>query len=195
MSFFTKAAISVLCLTGFAAAAPRHMPRACTSGTVNVPEMYNLYPQEPSRTSSAISQWHVETFSNKSQLEQAAVFSKIPAEAKSCYLRWKQAGKSDRTFIVDGSNALVRVRQLSGFPTADVSYTSVKAFDTLDPKTNPVALDLTAWDDIDVATHNGGNIDCAEEIHLLLYLDNPNGNTKALLEQDANNGLYIDYTC
>lgn len=192
MSIF-KTAFSAFCMAAIVAAAPTNKPRACTSGIVRSPDMYNLYPQLPDKTSSVVTDLHVETFSNKSQLEQAAVFKNIPAEATSCSLMWRQGSQTDRTFLVDGSDALIRVHELSGFP-ASVSYSSVNQFDTLGSE-GSLAIELTGWDTIDASTHIGGNVDCAEEIHLRLFLEHPNGDTKALLEQDEKNGLYIAYEC
>jgi hypothetical protein len=196
MSSFIKTAFSAFCLTALVTAAPTNKPRACTAGFVRTPDMYNLYPQLPDKAGSAVSEWHIETFSNKSQLEQAAVFKNIPAEATSCSLMWAQGSRTDRTFLVDGSDALIRVHQLSGFPAEGeaVSYSSVKPFDTLGDK-NPVEVDLTAWDTLDATTHIGGTIDCAEEIRLILYMEHVDGDTKALLEQNDKNGLYISYKC
>ncbi|KAI5460196.1 hypothetical protein BGZ63DRAFT_465586 [Mariannaea sp. PMI_226] len=197
MFFLSKVAISLACSAGIVVAAPANIPRqnTCSSGVSRAPEMYNLYPEQPDRTSSAVTEWHLETFSDKSQLEQAAVFKNIPAGATQCTLMWEQASMTERTFLVDGKDALVRIQTLSGFPSGKaVSYSAVKAFDTLGDQGH-AGVELTGWDTLDKALHIGGGIPCAEEIHLLLYLQHPNGDTKFVLDQDDKNGLFIKYSC
>ncbi|KAI1379629.1 hypothetical protein F4677DRAFT_409814 [Hypoxylon crocopeplum] len=172
---------------------------ACPSGTngsVWQPTMYNLYPSEPSKAAPAVSYLQVHMQGDEPHLEQAAVFRGIPSGAKTCTVNWAQADEALRTFVVEHSG-LIEVLPLTGFPAegTPISSASVAPFVPADASgaTHP---DFTFWDQTKTAvTHTAGQIPCAEDIYVKLALDPTNGDGHVFMEQDAQNGFYITYTC
>lgn len=184
------------------------LPRAPgneTTGKIWKPTMYNIYPQSPDVAKPAVSGLYVETFEGKSQREQVAVFTGIPAGAKQCSLGWSQAGKDDRVFILKGDSGLTRIRQLSGLPSSSggddtsssdaISFSSVQPYDDA-PEEEGLGPDFTLWDDeqYDEWDHLGGQVDCAEEIYLRIALRDPATKASLYLGQDEQNGFWVEWT-
>ncbi|KAI6080961.1 hypothetical protein F4821DRAFT_250384 [Hypoxylon rubiginosum] len=174
----------------------------CPTGTASAkiwqPTMYNLYPSEPDRAEAPVS--HLEV-SHKSAtdpaVEQVAVFSGIPASAKSCTLGWAQGAAAERVFKVENSG-LVSTLQLTGFPSdvSKVSSASVAAYEPTDAVKAGLTIDFTNWDKVlTAAPHSGGPVDCAETIYVKVGIKTTNGDGYVYMDQDAKNGLTISYTC
>lgn len=167
-----------------------------TTGRIWQPTMYNIYPQAPEVSKPAVTGLHIETFEGKSQLEQVAVFTGIPAGAKNCMLGWSQADKEDRVFVVKGGTGLTRIRQLSGLPApADgISFSSMQPYDDA-PQNDDLGPDFTFWDDeqYDATEHSAGGVDCAESIYLRVALRDPATKASLYLGQDEKNGLWVEY--
>ncbi|KAF4972083.1 hypothetical protein FZEAL_9677 [Fusarium zealandicum] len=176
-----------------------HAPQGeCPTGTgiaTHLPSaLYDIFPEHPALSREPVSAVHMESYDNTSQVEQVIVFSGIPADAKYCGFGWKQGERIERVFLIDGVDALVEIKQLSGFPAegTTVTYDSIKPFD--DSETTSGA-DFTNWDDITPATHGSGTFDCAETMYFKTALKHKDGNTKLYLGQDENNGYHLTYTC
>lgn len=171
-------------------------PSNQTTGRIWKPAMYNIYPQAPDVSKPAVTGLHIETFEGKSQLEQVAVFSGIPAGAKQCTLGWSQADKEDRVFVLKGDTGLTRIRQLSDIPEpADgISFSSVQPYDDA-PEQEALGPDFTFWDDeqYDQWDHVGGQVDCANEIYLKVALYDPAAKSSLYLGQDEQNGLWLEW--
>lgn len=174
---------------------PTPPPAACTSGSIFKPTMYNLYPSQPDLSQSPVSYLQVQVSGTNPQLEQVAVFSGIPSNAKTCSLMWAQAAESERTFVVDGSG-LTSILPLTGFPStgSPVSANSIKPFESGEKATHS---DFTFWDkqSKDAVNHTVGAIECAEEVYYKMSIDTENGDGHVYLEQDGKNGFYVTYTC
>jgi hypothetical protein len=171
---------------------------ACPTGTASIDiapaAIHDIFPERPSHARGPVSGIHLETFSNASQVEQAVVFTGIPAAAKSCAVGWKQAGRLERVFVFRGSDGVTGVRQLSGFPFDGerVTHDSLKHFDTADELG---ALDFANWDETGAAGHVGATVDCAESMYFKFALRNVESETRVFLGQDDVNGWVISYTC
>ncbi|KAI1397526.1 hypothetical protein F4819DRAFT_503287 [Hypoxylon fuscum] len=169
---------------------------ACSAGVVRKPTMYNLHPAQAELAQPSVSYLETQLHGSDPALAQAAVFSGIPATAKTCTLSWAQADAAARTFTVEKSG-LISVLPLTGFPAAGapVSSASVAAFEPADAE---VALtpDFTFWDQTKTATnHTAGPVPCAENIYLKVSQNPVNGDGHVYLQQDEKNGFYISYTC
>jgi hypothetical protein len=192
-----KTVLSLVCLAAAAVAGPvvARQTTPPTSGSVWMPEMYNIYPQIPDLSKPPVSGLHIENFGNLSQIEQVAVFRGIPAEAKACELMWSQANWEDRVFIVKGTSGLTRMRQLSDLPMGNITFNSIQPFDTAtdDEQFGP---DFTSWDSETYAEqdHIGGAVKCAEEIYIKVALRTPETRASVYLGQDQKNGLWVSYT-
>ncbi|KAI1764240.1 hypothetical protein GGR53DRAFT_327618 [Hypoxylon sp. FL1150] len=172
---------------------------ACPTGTASAkiwqPTMYNIYPSDPSRSEAPVSHLEVQLHGSDPAVEQVAVFSGIPASAKSCTLGWSQAAASERVFVVEKSG-LVSTTQLTGFPSDAVSAASVAAYEPEDPAEKGLTTDFTLWDKTATATgHVGGGVDCAESIYVKVAIEPVNGDGHVYMDQDLKNGLTIAYTC
>ncbi|KAF4981733.1 hypothetical protein FZEAL_2535 [Fusarium zealandicum] len=168
----------------------------CPSGSATTRRgpsaMHNIFPKHPSLAKDSLG-FHLETYSNASQVEQVVAFTGIPAEAKDCSFGWDQGDRIQRVFVVKGGDALSGVRQLSGFPDKAITYDTIMPFDT---STKDIGgLDMTNWDDLEPQGHITGGVDCAEALYFKIALRNGNGNTKVFLGQDESNGVYITYSC
>ncbi|CAG9984067.1 unnamed protein product [Clonostachys byssicola] len=187
--------LSLLSLSALAAAGPIRYPRADNSTKIRTSEMHYIYPNAPSLSKPTTSALYVEAYSNKSQVEQVAVFRGIPAEAKSCTVGWSQADKNDRVFIVKGDSGHTTMRPLIGFPSGEVSYESVAPFDR-DNEDQQFGPDFTFWDDASYAAteHVGGGVKCSSEVYIKVLLRDPTVQASVFLEQDSKNGLWLSYT-
>ncbi|KAF4454246.1 hypothetical protein F53441_3246 [Fusarium austroafricanum] len=197
MPSLTNTFTALACLLAVAGAVPTALPRAakCPStgkASVEPSALYNIFPKAPDASKKSIG-FNVETYNNASQVEQVLAFTDIPAGAKSCSVGWKQGKLPERLFIAKGGDALTEIKQLSGVPDKSVTYASVKKFDTA--KDTIGAADFTNWDTLPAQGHIIGSIDCKSTIYLKAALRNPDGNTKVFLEQNDQNGLYIEYSC
>ena len=205
MAPLTSTLFSLLSLTAMATASPlmtsrttSHSSRAPNNENTKIwqPEMYNIYPQAPDVSKAPVTGLHIETFEDKSQLEQVAVFRGIPADATNCSLGWSQDTKENRVFILKGSSGLTRIRQLSGLPSEGdgVSFSSVKPFDDA-PEDEGLGPDFTLWDDeqYDDWDHLAGGLDCAEEIYLKIKLRTPEEKASLYMAQNEKNGFWIEY--
>ncbi|PKS11128.1 hypothetical protein jhhlp_002889 [Lomentospora prolificans] len=158
--------------------------------------LYNIFPEHADLAKDAVTGVHLETYSDKSQIEQVVAFTGIPSSAKSCSFNWRQGERIERAFVINGQSGLAGVTRLSGFPAEgeDVSYNSIKEF--AEAGTDLGGVDFTNWDSVEGATaHTAGNVDCAENMYFKLHLRDAKGNTKLYLGQDQDNGLYVTYTC
>lgn len=78
--------------------------------------LYDIYPENPDESSGPVNGVHLETWKDKSQVEQVIFFKNIPADAKNCNLSWRQGPRYSRRFFVKNSDAQADARPLSGFP-------------------------------------------------------------------------------
>jgi hypothetical protein len=156
--------------------------------------MHNIFPQETDAHRGPLTGLHLETYGNRSQLEQVAVFRGIPAGASNCVLLWEQADKDSRTFIVKGSSGLTRMSLLDGLPDGDITFASIQPFDTA-LESERFGADFTLWDDeaYGAQTHIANSIPCAEEVFVKIAMRDPTIKTSLYLGQDDNNGLLIQY--
>ena len=182
-------------LAGRAADNHATTPETPAANSVWQPEMYNVYPESPDLCKPPVTHLHVEAYQEKSQLEQVAIFRGIPAEARVCTLMWSQAVKEDRVFVTKGQSAHTRVTQLSGLPAeGPITFSSIQPFDVA-PEEESVGPDFTFWDDAGFgqSDHNAGIINCAEEIYLKVSMRNSTATATLFMEQDAQNGFWIEW--
>ncbi|KAF5624503.1 hypothetical protein F52700_9672 [Fusarium sp. NRRL 52700] len=170
-------------------------PLATTSSssveTIVPATLYDIYPEHPDECSGPVNGVHLETWGDKSQVEQVIVFKGIPVGAKKCDLSWRQGPRYSRRFLVKNSDAQSDARPLSGFPENDVTYNSIKPFDNQKSIGGP---NFSFWDDRKEDTHLVGGIDCAETVSFIIGLRNPKGDSQVYLEQDNNeNGWTLTY--
>ncbi|KAF4964597.1 hypothetical protein FSARC_7503 [Fusarium sarcochroum] len=161
--------------------------------TITPEVIYDIYPEHPDYSKKPVHGVHIETYNNKSQVEQAIVYKGIPAGAKNCGFGWMQGDRHGRTFLVKNGNALAGIRQLSGFPKdgEDVSYNSIKPFDDAEKELG--ANDFSNWDTADAQPHGAGSVKCAETLYFKAGFRNPEGDSQVYLEQDDKNGWVITY--
>ncbi|KAI1073935.1 hypothetical protein F5B20DRAFT_565248 [Whalleya microplaca] len=172
---------------------------ACPTGTakakVNKPTMYNLYPDQPDLSEPSVSRLEIRVGKDVTPLNQVAVFKGIPEGAKHCTMGWSQADSAHRNFSTTGSG-LVTLNQLTGFPAdgAPVSSSSVAKFeDPAAPKTSP---EFTRWDEsAEASDHTNGQVDCSTEMYFKISPGEGNNEGYVYLDQDDNNGLWVQYTC
>ncbi|KAJ4258232.1 hypothetical protein NW762_008381 [Fusarium torreyae] len=161
--------------------------------TITPEAIYDIYPGHPDYSKKAVHGVHLESYDDKSQVEQVIVYKGIPAGATNCGFGWVQAERHERTFLVKNSNALAGIRQLSGIPKdgKDVSYNSIKPFDDAEKELG--APDFSFWDTFDADSHGAGGIKCAETLYFKAGFRNPKGDTQVYLEQDDKNGWILTY--
>ncbi|KAF9772778.1 hypothetical protein IL306_009486 [Fusarium sp. DS 682] len=155
--------------------------------------LYDIYPEHPDEASGPVNGVHLETWKDKSQVEQVIVFKDIPADAKNCGLSWRQGPRYSRRFLVKNSDAQADARPLSGFPEneEDVTYNSIKPFDDQKSIGGP---NFSFWDDREDDSHVVGGVDCAETLYFIIGLRNPKGDSQVYLEQDDHeNGWTLTY--
>ncbi|CAJ2501038.1 Uu.00g038910.m01.CDS01 [Anthostomella pinea] len=180
-------------------------PTGTTPASIYAPTMHYLHPAEPDLADGPVSELHIQRQGNASTLEQVAIFSGIPARAKTCTLNWAQADLGGRHFAVD-ANGLLEVLQLSSLPLPSdsnaLTAASVAPFVDAATAAGNVVLhpDTTGWDSpaYGVGTHIAGFVDCAEEIYLRVAVDGRMGRASdghVYLGQDFQNGLFVTSTC
>ncbi|EGU82075.1 hypothetical protein FOPG_09868 [Fusarium oxysporum f. sp. conglutinans race 2 54008] len=153
--------------------------------------LYDIYPEHPDESSGPVNGVHLETWKDKSQVEQVIIFKDIPAGAKKCDLSWRQGPRYSRRFLVKNSDAQADARPLSGFPENDVTYNSIKPFDDQKSIGGP---NFSFWDDRKEDTHVVGGVNCAETLSFIVGLRNPKGDSQVYLEQDEHeNGWTLTY--
>ncbi|EWZ86323.1 hypothetical protein FOWG_11365 [Fusarium oxysporum f. sp. lycopersici MN25] len=153
--------------------------------------LYDIYPEHPDESSGPVNGVHLETWKDKSQVEQVIIFKDIPAGAKDCDLSWRQGPRYSRRFLVKNSDAQADARPLSGFPENDVTYNSIKPFDDQKSIGGP---NFSFWDDREEDTHVVGGVNCAETLSFIVGLRNPKGDSQVYLEQDEHeNGWTLTY--
>ncbi|CVK95328.1 uncharacterized protein FMAN_13446 [Fusarium mangiferae] len=167
-------------------------PPATTSVKTIVPAtLYDIYPENPDESSGLVNGVHLETWKDKSQVEQVIVFKNIPADAQNCNLSWRQGPRYSRRFLVKNSDAQADARPLSGFPENSVTYNSVKPFDGQKSIGGP---NFSFWDDRKEDVHLVGGVDCAETVSFIVGLRNAKGDSQVYLEQDEHeNGWTLTY--
>ncbi|KAG4293083.1 hypothetical protein FPRO06_12571 [Fusarium proliferatum] len=135
--------------------------------------LYDIYPENPDESSGPVNGVHLETWKDKSQVEQVIVFKNIPADAKNCNLSWRQGPRYSRRFL------------------NDVTYNSVKPFDDQKSIGGP---SFSFWDDRKEDVHLVGGVDCAETVSFIVGLRNAKGDSQVYLEQDEHeNGWTLTY--
>jgi hypothetical protein len=73
--------------------------------------LYDIYPEHPGESSGPVNGIHLETWKDKSQVEQVIVFEGIPSGAKNCDLSWRQGPRYSRRFLVKNSDSQVYLEQ------------------------------------------------------------------------------------
>ncbi|KAF4445348.1 hypothetical protein F53441_10897 [Fusarium austroafricanum] len=155
--------------------------------------LYDIYPEHPDEASGPVNGVHLETWEDKSQVEQVIIFKDIPADAKNCALSWRQGPRYSRKFLVKNDDAQADARPLSGFPEndEDVTYNSIKSYDDQKSIGGP---NFSFWDDRVEQGHSVGSVDCAATLSFIIGLRNPKGNSQVYLEQDDHkNGWILTY--
>jgi hypothetical protein len=156
--------------------------------------IYDIFPEHPDYAKALVLGVHLETWDNKSQVEQVIVFNGIPVDAKNCGFGWRQAPRWQRTFLVKNSNALAEIRLLSGFPKEgeDVSYNAIEPFD--DTKMVIGGPDFSFWDDREHDGHGVGSVECAETLYFMAGFRDPKGDSQVYLGQDdVKSGWVLTY--
>ncbi|KAG4257244.1 hypothetical protein FPRO04_08424 [Fusarium proliferatum] len=64
--------------------------------------LYDIYPENPDESSGPVNGVHLETWKDKSQVEQVIFFKNIPADAKNCNLSWRQGPRPSTIEIFGG---------------------------------------------------------------------------------------------
>ncbi|KAM0193371.1 hypothetical protein ACHAPI_007683 [Fusarium lateritium] len=161
-----------------------------------VPEaLYDIFPEHPEYAKGKVNGIHLETYDNKSQVEQAIVFKNIPKDAKFCSLSWRQGPRFSTAFVIKGDDSQAEAYQLSGFPKdgEDVTYKAVKPFD--DAEASVGGPNFTMWDVSEERAHGIGMVECAETLAFIARIRNPKLETQLYLEQDGEeNGWALTYT-
>ncbi|SCO43922.1 uncharacterized protein FFNC_09521 [Fusarium fujikuroi] len=140
--------------------------------TVVPATLYDIYPENPDESSGPVNGVHLETWEDKSQVEQVIVFKSIPADAQNCNLSWRQGPRYSRKFLVKNSDVQADAQPLSSFPENDFSF----------------------WGDRKEDVHLVGGVDCAETVSFIIGLRNPKGDSQVYLEQDEHkNGWTLTY--
>ncbi|CCT74521.1 uncharacterized protein FFUJ_10576 [Fusarium fujikuroi IMI 58289] len=159
--------------------------------TVVPATLYDIYPENPDESSGPVNGVHLETWEDKSQVEQVIVFKSIPADAQNCNLSWRQGPRYSRKFLVKNSDVQADAQPLSSFPENDVTYNSVKPFDDQRSIGGP---NFSFWGDRKEDVHLAGGVDCAETVSFIIGLRNPKGDSQVYLEQDEHkNGWTLTY--
>ncbi|KAI6749564.1 hypothetical protein HG530_014978 [Fusarium avenaceum] len=166
-----------------------------TYETIVPDALYDIFPEYPEYAKGKVNGIHLETYDNKSQVEQAIVFKNIPKDAKFCNLQWRQGPRFSTAFVIKGDDSQAEARQLSGFPKEgeDVTYKAVKPFDDAEkPVGGP---NFTMWDVSEEGVHGVGIVECAETLAFIAQIRNPKLETQLYLEQDEEkNGWALVYT-
>ncbi|KAF5671312.1 hypothetical protein FDENT_10952 [Fusarium denticulatum] len=159
--------------------------------TIASATLYDIDPENPDESSGPVNGIHLETWKDKSQVEQVVVFKDIPGGAKNCDLSWRQGPRYSRRFFVKNSDAQADARLLFGFPEGDVTYNSIKPFDDQKSIGGP---NFSFWDDCKEDTHLVGSVECSKTVSFIVGLRNPKGDSQVYLEQDDNeNGWTLSY--
>ncbi|KAF4958311.1 hypothetical protein FGADI_2477 [Fusarium gaditjirri] len=176
---------------GMAKDEPTDAVPASSIKTIVPATLHNIYPEHPDESSGPVNGVHLETWKDRSQVEQVIVFQDIPVGAKNCELSWRQAPRYSRRFLVKNSDAQADARPLSGFPESDVTYNSIKPFNDQKSIGGP---NFSFWDDRKEDSHIVGGVDCARTISFIVGLRNPKGDSQVYLEQDEHeNGWTLTY--
>lgn len=101
---------------------------------------------------------------------------------------------AERSFSVY-DNGLVRFQQMTGLPADNITIGTIQPF--IPEGSTSASIDFTFWPEIPgPRVSEGGLVDCKSEVIVYLTKDIVNGGKGSVtLEQDAQNGLYLDITC
>lgn len=103
---------------------------------------------------------------------------------------------ADRSFSVY-DNGLVRYQQLSGLPLAGTNFTAETIAPFKEQSAKNGSIDFTFWPEVaGPHLHKGGILECGSDVAVYLSKDTVNGGPGAVvLEQNAQNGLYLEVDC
>jgi len=132
--------------------------------------------------------------SSGSVQDQVAKWSDIPSTATICTIGW--AVSADRSFSVY-DNGLVRYQQLSGLPPPGTNITAETIVPFREQSAKNGSIDFTFWPEVaGPHLHKGGMLECGSDVAVYLSKDMVNGGPGAVvLEQNAQNGLYLEVDC
>jgi len=201
MHLSLTAITSLSALSSVVLAAPlaaRQSDSQCINGLKKIftPELHNIYIYKdvsPFPSTSTILNV-MNGSSSGSVQDQVAQWSGIPATATTCTIGW--AVTAERSFSVYG-NGLIQYQQLPGLPPADTNVTAETIAPFKDQGARDGSIDFTFWPEVaGPHVHKGGMLDCGNDITVYLSKDMVNGGPGSVaLEQNAQNGLYLEVNC
>jgi len=171
----------------------RQATPACTNGKARFyqPDLHNIYiyANTPSFSSTSDTLTVMNGSSTKSEQQQIAVWHNVPSST-SCTMKWSVA--ADRSFSVY-NNGLIGTQQLVGLPLGNITADSISGLESSTPPTS--ALDFTFWPEIaGPHDHVGPAVQCGDEVVVKLFKDDTAPGL-IMLEQDEQNGLYLEVDC
>lgn len=178
--------------------ATRQNDPQCINGLRRIftPELHNIYIYKdvPSFPSASTILNVMNGSSSGSVQDQVAKWSDIPSTATTCTIGW--AVTADRSFSVY-DNGLVRYQQLSGLPLAGTNFTAETIAPFKEQSAKNGSIDFTFWPEVaGPHLHKGGILECGSDVAVYLSKDTVNGGPGAVvLEQNAQNGLYLEVDC
>jgi hypothetical protein len=201
MHSFLPAITSLAALISIASAAPvtrRQNDPQCIEGHKKIftPELHNIYIYKdvPSFPSTSTTLNVMNGSSSASVQDQVAKWSGIPSTTTTCTIGW--AVTEDRSFSVY-NNGLIRFQQLSGLPSTGTNITAETVAPFKEQSAKNGSMDFTAWAELaGPHVHIGGLVDCASDVAFYLTKDMVHGGAGSVtLEQNAQNGLYLEVDC
>lgn len=199
MSLFISAIIALAALSSTSLAAPllpRQAPPGgqCINGKIRTyqPQLHNIYYYSGASPSVTNTIKIFNGTTNAPAQDQVAVWSDLPSDVTGCRIGYSQAVQ--RSFAVY-DNGLVRFSQMSGLPDGDINSTSIQPL--ISSTATGGAMDFTFWPEtVGAADHVGGLIDCGTQVAIYLYKDMVNGGKgDVTMEQDAQNGFWLEHSC
>jgi hypothetical protein len=164
------------------------------------PELYTVYPSHPEISRPPVNGVHMEVYGKKSEAEQVVVFKGVPANAKECVFNVHMAPKHERVFVVNvemmgsGDSALTTIYGMSKPATEEISWNSIQGLWSEETKIG--GFEFSNWDPLVGGAHIGNQgykVDCAEQIYIKTNFRQLNATKSVYMEQNENNGYFLEY--
>jgi hypothetical protein len=164
------------------------------------PELYTIFPQIPDSHRPPVGGIHLEAYQNRSQVEQVALFTGIPTTARNCILGLHVADKPNRVFVASlkgptfTESHVTNIHLMTGFPpNKTVSFNSIQG---LYNETQRIgAFDFSNWDLATIGEKLIGYYPtpCAQQLSFRLSLRQLVEEKSVYLQQNEQNGYYVEY--
>jgi len=212
MSFATKSFFLLAGLTSLSLALPTYPDAQPATAAVFTSKQYNIYPRIANSAEDLVPHMDLKWSRDAGKVEvtqSIVVFSGVPAEAKTCRLKWRQSDTPGLfSQAVVGSVTVLQVADddfPTGAPAQPVTRESTQAH--VDLGLVRGTINFENWVGAPGQSHNGPQLSCGEKIVLRLTLDEPtelqwaNPATATddprvflVTDLDEQSGLYVEVT-